>query len=459
MRQATQTIWESASRPLFVRSVWLERIGDTGRRQHRHFILDYEPRERQRQRWIGAAAATAAAGGAGNQRKEQWEQEQTLDESAEYSLEEYLLLDATKLTLQYQSTNSLAVKANVPNQTTRYPSCRHAKRRAWLSSRSYQQEQLADQHASFHSHSRRSSLSAMGSTAGSNNPEERLAERVLNWLDLAGRADIVKSATPATPPAGNSSSNNSAQHNRSTRSSRHRQRSCQLKRVASTQRVVPRKQLSKSQPQPSAVGCCNNANANAKPITIIFNKEGVPVRLNRPARNIDLYWRNYAQPVASSSSLAVVGNLLLRMLGLMATTVSLLPALLGSRRLVKDINRLLRLVDDFVALSFNTQRLNRQIRLLSLASNVALFVWVSLNCWHAVHFYKLLTGRTASLAYYMVVALSDYYRMLFIFFMRLQLVALYCMSQQLNEFMQELVNLEHECYERQRSRAIAWAVS
>jgi len=35
-------IWESASRPLFVRSVWQETIG------RRHFILDYEPRQRQR---------------------------------------------------------------------------------------------------------------------------------------------------------------------------------------------------------------------------------------------------------------------------------------------------------------------------------------------------------------------------------------------------------------------------
>lgn len=35
-------IWESASRPLFVRSVWQEAIG------RRHFILDYEPRQRQR---------------------------------------------------------------------------------------------------------------------------------------------------------------------------------------------------------------------------------------------------------------------------------------------------------------------------------------------------------------------------------------------------------------------------
>lgn len=34
-------------------------------------------------------------------------------------------------------------------------------------------------------------------------------------------------------------------------------------------------------------------------------------------------WRNYAQPVASSSSLAVVGNLVLRMLGLMSTLVGI----------------------------------------------------------------------------------------------------------------------------------------
>lgn len=34
-------------------------------------------------------------------------------------------------------------------------------------------------------------------------------------------------------------------------------------------------------------------------------------------------WQNYAQPVASSSSLAVVGNLVLRILGLISTLVDI----------------------------------------------------------------------------------------------------------------------------------------
>lgn len=133
-------------------------------------------------------------------------------------------------------------------------------------------------------------------------------------------------------------------------------------------------------------------------------------------------WRNYAQPVASSSSLAVVGNLVLRVLGLMSTLVSivqymyykcsvfinlnldhsspqvvLLPVLLGSHRLVKDINRQLRFVNDFIDLGFDTHRLYRQMRIVSWASFVVLLIWVSLNCWHAVHFYELLTlsGGTA----------------------------------------------------------------
>lgn len=37
---STTTIWESASRPLFIRTVWLE-SDDIKRRFQRHYILDY----------------------------------------------------------------------------------------------------------------------------------------------------------------------------------------------------------------------------------------------------------------------------------------------------------------------------------------------------------------------------------------------------------------------------------
>lgn len=133
----------------------------------------------------------------------------------------------------------------------------------------------------------------------------------------------------------------------------------------------------------------------------------------------------------------------------------LLPALLGSHRLVKDINRQLHFVNDFIDLGFDTHRLYRQMRIVSWASFVVLLIWVSLNCWHAVHFYELLTQRQATLSYYLVVLLSDYYRMMFLFFLRVQLVSLYFMSQQINGFMLDMMNMEHWRYQRRCGSAIA----
>ncbi|EDV91158.1 GH15709 [Drosophila grimshawi] len=283
MRQPARSIWESASRPLFVRSVWLERIGETGRSHRRHFILDYEPRDRQR--WIHSQRQSAKRVGASYQSEscQFVDKSMAIEDSVDYTLDEYLLLDATKLTLQRQQqvSQAQAAMANKVQATfSTLHSRRHAKRRAWLvsSGKSYQLDHhhLTDQHS--HLHSRRSSLqdAHAGSTL-TTNPEERLAERVINWLDLAGRADIVKVATPATPVTSSSASQ---------RVSRQGHRGMGLKRCATgtvSQRETPRKTVTKQ----AVVNYCSNP-SNAKPITIIFNKEGVPVRLNRPARNIDL---------------------------------------------------------------------------------------------------------------------------------------------------------------------------
>lgn len=57
------TIWESASRPLFVRSIWLE-APKTGRAgAQRHFILDYEPRQRRIQSKSAASIRRTKAHG------------------------------------------------------------------------------------------------------------------------------------------------------------------------------------------------------------------------------------------------------------------------------------------------------------------------------------------------------------------------------------------------------------
>ncbi|KAI8037610.1 uncharacterized protein LOC128255616 [Drosophila gunungcola] len=280
-------IWESASRPLFVRSVWQEAIG------RRHFILDYEPR--QRQRWKRQKTRLRGS----DQQSQSCEfYEQSTEESEEY-LDEYLLLDATKLTLQQQQ--SLPALGGRPGpapslgggQRDQRHNSRQSKRRAWLLSRgrTYHLDHQMDHH------SRRSSLqdAASSLTTTANNPEERLAERVLHWLDLAGRTDIVKEAVPVpSPPVATSSAQLAKSAHRLQRS---QHRSMSLKRVAAAaaanhQRSVARKPIAKPPPSAQQVttspASISASNANAKPITIIFNKEGVPVRLNRPARNIDL---------------------------------------------------------------------------------------------------------------------------------------------------------------------------
>ncbi|KAH8318254.1 hypothetical protein KR059_010882, partial [Drosophila kikkawai] len=274
------------SRPLFVRSVWREAIG------RRHFILDYEPR--QRQRW--KRQKTRLRGNYQQTQSCEIFEQSTKDDSVEY-LDEYLLLDATKLTLQQQQ--SLPTMSGRPGQIPatsggREPrqSSRQSKRRAWLLSRG--RTYHLDQHLGEHQ-SRRSSLQDAGSvlTPTANNPEERLAERVLHWLDLAGRTDIVKAPAPDPPATSSAQVARSAQ-----RMQRSHHRTMSLKRVATAaanhQRSLARKPSAKPLPPqqaPAQQVISNNTSSsasNAKPITIIFNKEGVPVRLNRPARNIDL---------------------------------------------------------------------------------------------------------------------------------------------------------------------------
>ncbi|XP_036669976.3 uncharacterized protein [Drosophila suzukii] len=275
-----RSIWESASRPLFVRSVWQETIG------RRHFILDYEPR--QRQRWKRQKTRSR-----GNYTQTQsWDFfEQSPEESVEY-LDEYPLLDATKLTLQQQQSMPTVGGRPGPAPSTggghraeQRHNSRQSKRRAWLLSRG--RTYNLDHHVDHQS--RRSSLQDTTSTLAttSNNPEERLAERVLHWLDLAGRTDIVKDKVPSPPATSSAQLARSAQ-----RMQRNHHRSMSLKRVAAAaanhQRSVARKPSAKPPPAAQQVTNSSPSASNAKPITIIFNKEGVPVRLNRPARNIDL---------------------------------------------------------------------------------------------------------------------------------------------------------------------------
>lgn len=135
-------------------------------------------------------------------------------------------------------------------------------------------------------HSRRSSLQDLNAEKPIA-PDERLAERVLNWLDLAGNEDFLKNLneckemevklTKTTKLRRDSirktlSKNWSSNHNNS-----HTSGIPKLK--------APKVKLNHLG---SADKSLRDSSEAVKHITIIFNKEGQPIRFNRPAKNIDL---------------------------------------------------------------------------------------------------------------------------------------------------------------------------
>lgn len=111
-----------------------------------------------------------------------------------------------------------------------------------------------------HTPSKRSSLQDI-SHHEAINCDEKLAERVLNWLDLAGKTTIIKpNLPPSNPPV-------------------------PPKRPSASQR-------SKSSTRPATA--VTKRPDSVKHITIIFNKEGIPVRYNRPVRFSDLFRSGYS---------------------------------------------------------------------------------------------------------------------------------------------------------------------
>ncbi|XP_055921586.1 uncharacterized protein LOC129952787 [Eupeodes corollae] len=216
------TIWESASRPLFVKSVWLEA-------GQRHFILDYEPKQK--------------LDSSSNLRSKR----STVQSSAycEYSGldEELRLVGSSKVQCRQNFSEPKfenATTGTYRRLSSRNPFIDHFKKRC-----DFLREEAP---------SKRSSLHDISSVFTNNShSDEKLAERVLNWLDLAGKAPLLR-------PIHQTSAD-------------------------SVQRKVKKDQSTRKM-QPKFV--CSQRNDSIKHITIIFNKEGVPVRFNRPARNIDL---------------------------------------------------------------------------------------------------------------------------------------------------------------------------
>ncbi|XP_028894926.2 uncharacterized protein LOC114803723 [Zeugodacus cucurbitae] len=315
------TIWESASRPLFVRSIWLE-APKTGRAgAQRHFILDYEPRQR-RIHSKSAASIRRNKAHATLQHSHSYDfvgdwQAHNQCRFAEESQRDLLLIvpakvepPATASAQQSQLFQQKYPNKPQPTQSGRCP------KRATLFFRN-RPPRHGPLHELYELYSRHSSLQDLQSTLSQANShaDERLAERVLNWLDLAGKrtdsqptqpqADISEMVKRPKKPTAKALTSPQASSVATTSNKPQTQRSATTQTQSNLQsQATPapstasasrsRKQVryaSAVRPEqpPSACQTDQPRSADAvKHITIIFDREGVPVRFNRPVRNIDL---------------------------------------------------------------------------------------------------------------------------------------------------------------------------
>ncbi|XP_075166401.1 uncharacterized protein LOC142238594 [Haematobia irritans] len=289
----TSTIWESASRPLFVRTVWLEG-SELRPGLQRHFLVDYEtkrPFERlnsalNRQQFKGKDPIKSIY-------------TQDISESLEVdytSVDDLFQIDSAKLTLHEP------IKPGTAKSSSKI-----SRRRSSVLSRKFQSyDSYYNPNRQTNPNRRTSELSEFFSRRSSLQdltadkqvaPDERLAERVLNWLDLAGNEDFLKtlnefkdmevkltkttklrrdSVRKALCKSSNVMQNNGNNQNKNGFS------------IAKPKVAKPKAHNSSANTEPT----CSHAKGSAeamKHITIIFNKEGQPIRLNRPAKNIDLY--------------------------------------------------------------------------------------------------------------------------------------------------------------------------
>lgn len=110
--------------------------------------------------------------------------------------------------------------------------------------------------------------------------DERLAERVLHWLDLKGKEELLKNINQLKD-----------MEVKLSKTAKLRQDS--IKRYYNNKlQQSSRKTKSTKNKNVERANTCNQVQTKpsepVKHITIIFNKDGQPIRFNRPARNIDL---------------------------------------------------------------------------------------------------------------------------------------------------------------------------
>ncbi|XP_054738481.1 uncharacterized protein LOC129244710 [Anastrepha obliqua] len=321
------TIWESASRPLFVRSIWLE-AQKTGRAgPQRHFILDYEPGQRRVQSKSALSSGRNKVHATLQHSKSydfvgDWQNHNSCG-FVEDCPTDLLLIVPAKVEPLPAATAASSVHPQTQQSQLKFPakpllpSNRATQRRSTFFFRNHAPRR-GPLHELYELYSRHSSLQDLQSTLSQVNShaDERLAERVLNWLDLAGKridthktkpVDVIEmvkrskkvsaKVTPSQAPPQVSSSMTST-------SKIHRPITTRAQSLTQIQAVAPQPSTAASRgrkhvryasamraeetPIHTTQMMQSRTTDPVKHITIIFDHEGVPVRFNRPVRNIDL---------------------------------------------------------------------------------------------------------------------------------------------------------------------------
>lgn len=169
-------------------------------------------------------------------------------------------------------------------------------------------------------------------------------------------------------------------------------------------------------------------------------------------------WHNYAQPMIGNSSLISLGNLVLRLLGVIITFLILAPLLVGSPLYVASLNYYMKILDDLLLLGIDVKCIYRRIYYSSCFIALIIAATMIFTAWHSIYFYELITERPPDLKYYLVAFLSNYYKILFMCYGNMQMLTILLISKQMNSFLNDLVKENREKFEAERRLQYAWAI-
>lgn len=161
-------------------------------------------------------------------------------------------------------------------------------------------------------------------------------------------------------------------------------------------------------------------------------------------------WRDFSQPIVGQSSLAALGNLLLRLMGIVITFVIITPLIFGSVKDVSSINVFVKLIDELVMLGIDVNCIYRRVYRMSGIGLVFFFGLVTFTTWHSIYFYERITQKPPELKFYLVAILSAFYQLMYLFYAFLQLYGVYAISRQLNAYLADLRDRHQEIYDNER---------